>query len=99
MIRPNFAASREAPPTRAPSMSFCAISSSTDSGVTLPPYKIRTFSAVSSSKIPAMIFLHSACTDWAISGVATLPVPVSKNEVSILVFSNTKSYKFHHSLG
>ena len=38
----NETASRLAPPTREPSMSGCAMSDFTLSGLTLPPYRMRT---------------------------------------------------------
>ncbi len=41
-IPAKLSASRLAPPTKAPSISLCAIKPSIFSGLTLPPYKIRT---------------------------------------------------------
>lgn len=56
-------ACREAPPTNAPSISGHFINSSTLSGVTEPPYWIRTDCATST---PYLLVNHarmSACTD------------------------------------
>src|SRR5215467_14049915 len=50
-IRAKLSGFKQAPPTKAPSTSFCAISSRAFSGLTLPPYWIRTPSAVVGSKV------------------------------------------------
>lgn len=61
MMRPNFSASREAPPTRHPSISGMDMSSSTLSGVTDPPYWMRVAWATSSSYISAKTVRKKAC--------------------------------------
>src|SRR5262249_50771735 len=48
MIFRNESAFRQAPPTSAPSMSGCAVSSAAFSGLTLPPYRTRTAAATAS---------------------------------------------------
>mmetsp|Transcript_16677 Transcript_16677/g.41979 ORF Transcript_16677/g.41979 Transcript_16677/m.41979 type:complete len:307 (-) Transcript_16677:150-1070(-) len=66
-----------APPTRKPSMSCFARSSAQFSGVTLPPYWIRTFSATSALTAVLRYSRIEACVSCAWSGVATLPVPIA----------------------
>ena len=51
MIRANPSALREAPPTKAPSISGLATNPSTDSGLTDPPYRMRVLSAMSAPYI------------------------------------------------
>ena len=58
-------------------MSGMAMSSSTDSGVTEPPYWMRTASAVSWSYILASHPRMKACTDCAVSLSQTSPVPMA----------------------
>ena len=76
-IRANDFAFKAAPPTSAPSISGHLISSSILSGVTLPPYNIRIWSATSSPYDFLSHFLIAAWTAWAIWGVADRPVPIA----------------------
>jgi hypothetical protein len=76
-MRAKEAGTSEAPPTSAPSISGLRSSASTESGVTEPPYKMRTEDATSSPYAVRSQERISACTDWAISGVAVLPVPIA----------------------
>jgi hypothetical protein len=71
-----------APPTRKPSISGCLASSLLFFSVTLPPYRIRVFSAASEE---TSFFSHSRIAAWtscACSVVATLPVPMALVSVS-----------------
>src|SRR5262245_12981108 len=76
-IAVKLSASRLAPPTRAPSMSGQARRSRAFSFVTLPPYWMRTVSAVTApwwSRSQVRIAAWAACA-W--SGVAVSPVPIA----------------------
>lgn len=71
-----------APPTRKPSISGCFASSLLFFSVTLPPYRIRVFSAAS---LETSLLSHSRIALWtscACSVVATLPVPMALNQIS-----------------
>lgn len=77
-IRAKDFAFKAAPPTSAPSISGHLINSSMLSGVTEPPYNIRTAFATSSPYDFLRYFLIAKCTAWAISGVALRPVPIAQ---------------------
>ncbi len=72
-MRANDSTLRLAPPTSTPSMSGWAISSSMLSGLTLPPYRMRTASAASFPAASASRRRMKPIASWAISGVAVLP--------------------------
>lgn len=69
---------KEAPPTKPPSMFGLAINSLTLAGFTEPPYWIRTLSATSWSYKSATVFLTTAQISSAWSDVAVLPVPIAR---------------------
>src|SRR5436190_1473652 len=77
-IRANSSASRLAPPTRAPSMSGCAMSSLALVGFTDPPYWIRTEAAASLPAARATVARIRLHTDWASSALAVRPVPMAQ---------------------
>ncbi|CCP24139.1 Hypothetical protein MCYN_0407 [Mycoplasmopsis cynos C142] len=62
--------SNEAPPTKNPSISFCWYNSAIFLGDTLPPYW-----TIKSSEVIEWMYSQIS---WAISGVATLPVPIAQ---------------------
>jgi hypothetical protein len=71
-----------APPTRKPSISGCLANSLQFFSVTLPPYRMRVFSAAS---LETAFCIHSRIALWtscACSVVATLPVPMALGYVS-----------------
>jgi hypothetical protein len=71
-----------APPTRKPSISGCFANSLQFFSVTLPPYRMRVFSAAS---LETAFCIHSRIALWtscACSVVATLPVPMALRYVS-----------------
>ena len=75
MIPKKSAAFKLAPPTSAPSIFGRANSSAALSGLTLPPYWMRT-----ASPAPCSYSTRSrmkACASWAICGVAVTPVPIA----------------------
>src|SRR5580692_1085164 len=72
----NACASSDAPPTSAPSTSVSVKSSAAFSGLTDPPYRIRTASAACLSRSPTSARMN-AIASCACSGVATLPVPIA----------------------
>mmetsp|Transcript_53309 Transcript_53309/g.130193 ORF Transcript_53309/g.130193 Transcript_53309/m.130193 type:complete len:255 (+) Transcript_53309:79-843(+) len=76
-MRANEAAVSDAPPTRHPSMSALDSSSSTLSGVTLPPYWIRTPSATPCPNMNARCCLMNLCTSCALFASHTSPVPMA----------------------
>lgn len=59
-------------------MSGQAMSSSTVSGVTEPPYWMRTACATSAPYISARSQRMKWCTPWAMAGVAVRPVPMAQ---------------------
>ena len=69
---------REAPPTRAPSMSGWAMSSSTFSGFTEPPYWMRTLAAASAPKTSEITLRIKEWASWASLEVAVRPVPMAQ---------------------
>src|SRR5690606_2677447 len=69
--------SRLAPPTKAPSISGWAIKGPMLSGLTLPPYKIRTAAAAAPDTTSATVARISPMTRLASSGVACSPVPMA----------------------
>jgi hypothetical protein len=73
-----------APPTRNPSMSGCFAKSALFFSVTLPPYRMRVFSAASGETSFLSHSRIAAWTSWACSVVATLPVPMALVGVSWL---------------
>mmetsp|Transcript_14984 Transcript_14984/g.38019 ORF Transcript_14984/g.38019 Transcript_14984/m.38019 type:complete len:241 (-) Transcript_14984:504-1226(-) len=77
-MRANLSESKLAPPTSAPSTSGISISASMSSGVTEPPYWMRTPRARSVSYISASTVRMRACASCACSGVAVLPVPIAQ---------------------
>ena len=77
-MRANSSGSRLAPPTRAPSMSGCAISSAMFDDLTLPPYWMRTSAAAAGPAISPTQRRIAAHTSWASSDVAVRPVPIAQ---------------------
>ena len=71
MMRPNFSASREAPPTKHPSISGLDMSSSTESGVTDPPYWMRVAWATSSSYMRAKTVRKKPCVSSVVGEVGS----------------------------
>ena len=67
----------DAPPTKKPSMSACFASSPLFFSVTLPPYRMRVFSAASAETSFFSQSRMAAWTSCACSVVATLPVPMA----------------------
>src|ERR1039458_4952643 len=78
MMSAKLLASSEAPPTSAPSTSGWLINSFAFAGLTLPPYWMRTFFAVPSSKIFTSNPRMNACASCACCVVAVLPVPIAQ---------------------
>src|SRR5439155_16408638 len=78
MIRANSWGSRLAPPTRAPSISGCAMNSRTLPALTLPPYWIRTAWAASAVCRPAMVLRIRPITSPASAASALRPVPIAQ---------------------
>ena len=66
----------DAPPTRNPSTSRWANSPAALSGLTLPPYRMRT-TALDPGAFASRTSRRNACTCCASSGCATLPVPIA----------------------
>src|SRR5580693_1919431 len=77
-IEANWAASRLAPPTRAPSTSCCPIIGAMLSSFTDPPYRIRTPAAVSGPWVAETHSLIAADISCASPGEATSPVPMAQ---------------------
>ena len=71
-------ASKEAPPTNAPSTWAWAKISFAFSGFTLPPYRMRTCSAMSGVYIAAIFSRMLWHTSPACSAVAVRPVPMAQ---------------------
>ena len=70
--------SRLAPPTSAPSMSGCAISSSTLSGLTEPPYWIRIASAASPKRLASQLADEGVHLLGDLRAWPCLPVPMAQ---------------------
>mmetsp|Transcript_18350 Transcript_18350/g.44307 ORF Transcript_18350/g.44307 Transcript_18350/m.44307 type:complete len:255 (+) Transcript_18350:1041-1805(+) len=92
MILPNLSASSEAPPTRHPSISGCAISPSTLSGVTDPPYWIRVACATSSPYNDARTVRRYPWTSLASSAPQTRPVPIAQTGSYAMTTSSICSF-------
>src|SRR4030095_14640849 len=77
-ISAKLSAFKLAPPTSAPSISFCFIKPAILSGLTEPPYKIRSDSAAPEECLSAKTRRINAGSSCACSGVAVRPVPMAQ---------------------
>merc|ERR1719474_239344 len=84
----------DAPPTRKPSMSGCAINSSQFAGFTDPPYISRMALDTSSDTLSLNHFLNVACVVCALSLSQATPVPMAQTgsyAITILLHADLSS--------
>ena len=73
----NFSGTRLAPPINPPSISSCAISSLAFFSFMLPPYRMRTLSAIFNENFFAIVFLMNRLPRLGLPEVAVLAVPIA----------------------